>query len=232
MKSVSHSEATILRGEDRPVPDGPAGDNVGQHGQIPAPSLDGQLRFYHPNGKGTGTALQLELRLNRRSEDRYNCFFLETARQVAVRTGKDNGFARFDWAGKITTKLAFLDVCAFLNVLEGQCDGIGPDGKGLYHQTPTSNTLIGLSREKEAGDGVMLRVSRKDRSRGDPMRMSMRLSACEATGLRHVLTSGMIYLALWRAPGRSPRALTGEAAHSVRGHGQAASISMSTISSR
>ena len=45
------------------------------------------IGFYHPNGKGNGSALRLEPRLNRDDADRYNCFFIELAPQktTAVR---------------------------------------------------------------------------------------------------------------------------------------------------
>ena len=61
---------------------------MGATGQRQAGAADkprtGRLMFYHPNSKGTGTALQLELRLNRGAEDRYDCFFLEMAQQKST----------------------------------------------------------------------------------------------------------------------------------------------------
>ena len=127
-----------------------------------ARAFPGRLVFYHPNGKGTGTALQVEIKLNRPREDRYGCFFMEVAKQKTVgRRGGETPYATFDWANKATIKLGFLDICAFLRVLEGCADRLGPEGKGLYHQNGATNTLITLQRSAN-GVGYYLGISRKE----------------------------------------------------------------------
>ena len=91
------------------------------------------IAFYHPNGKGTGSAMRLEPRINRDDRDRYNCFFMELAGQKTAADHKaDAGVpATFDWAGKITVKLGFLDVSEILTVLEGRSDNAGGSRSGL-----------------------------------------------------------------------------------------------------
>ena len=48
---------------------------------LPVRPFPGRLTIYHANGRATGTALRLELKLNRSRDDRYGCFFMEVARQ-------------------------------------------------------------------------------------------------------------------------------------------------------
>ena len=77
----------------------------------------GRLCFYHPTGSGSGAAARLEFHPAR--FDRDGCFFLEMARQktAPARDAAGRQPATFDWEGKITAKLGFLDVCGLLLVL-------------------------------------------------------------------------------------------------------------------
>lgn len=151
----------------------------------------GRLGFYHPNGKGTGAAVRLELRLNRQREDRYGCFFLEVARQRTVGRGSGPASrATFDWEHKATVKLGFLDICALLRVLEGEVERLGPEGKGLYHQNGATNTLITLQRSANRA-GFYLGISRKESSSAEPMKAGILLSDIEALGLRCVFRDGL-----------------------------------------
>ena len=104
-----------------------------------------RLIFYHANPKGTGVAAQFELRLNRDGEDRYDCFFLEMAHQKTTMPGdRQKGPATFDWAGKVTVKLDFIDICDFLLVLEGRKEQAGNGNGGIYHEAAGANALISL----------------------------------------------------------------------------------------
>lgn len=165
------------------------------------------LTFYHPNGKGTGAAAELELRLNRGDETRYDCFFLEMAAQKtqAVLQGDARKPATFDWAAKVTVKLGFLDVCELLLVLEGRAASAGGARNGLYHESGATNTIISLKKNPE-GAGFYLGVSRKDKQGGAVWRGSLLLTEAEAVGLRCVLQSGLFFLTFHRSlrePARS-----------------------------
>lgn len=152
---------------------------------------NGHVVFYHPNGKGTGSAASFELRLNRDGEEGYDCFFLEMADQKSTKQAGSN--ATFDWANKITVKLGFMDVCEFLTVLEGKADSVGGARKSLYHQTNGSNTLIGLTARKEGG-GYFLGLSKRSKGQDGQKRISLCLSEVEATGLRQVLQTGLFFM--------------------------------------
>lgn len=149
---------------------------------------NGNIVFYHPNGKGSGAAARLELRLNRIGEEGYDCFFLEMAKQKSVRSRDGN--ATFDWAKKVTVKLGFMDLCEFLTVLEGRAKSVGGGRDSLYHQNESGNTLIGLNAQDDGR--FLLGVSRK--ANGEQRRVSISLSQVEATGLRQVLQTGLFFI--------------------------------------
>ena len=166
-----------------------------------------RLTFYHPNSKGTGSAMQLELRMNRENEDRYDCFFLEMAHQKSSANGA-NGQRRtpatFDWANKVTVKMDFMDICEFLCVLEGRKPQAGNGKGGIYHQAPGTNTLISLSRSDER-TGYYLGVSKKNTKDGESIfKGHMLLTESEALGLRCVLQTSLFFLVFGRSVGVSP----------------------------
>ncbi len=151
--------------------------------------------YYHPNAKGTGCAVRVELRMNRAPGDRYNCFFLEMARQksVAGRTPEGRQPATFDWGSKITVKLDFTDVCEFLTVLDGRAMEAGGKRGGLYHAAGNSNTLIGFQRNAENGT-YSLRLSKKNGGEETARKLGITLSEAEATGLRTIFQMGLFFI--------------------------------------
>jgi hypothetical protein len=184
--------------------------NQQTNGLGPKPDYSGQsLGLYHQNGRGTGSALRLELRLNRPGEDRYNCFFLELAAQKTCvqRQNGDTQPATFDWERKVTVKLDFIDVCEFLTVLEGRAAKIGGERGGLYHAAGGDNTLISFQRNAEQRT-YYLGVSKKRDKDDSPQKVGMTLSEVEATGLRCLFQTGLFYItfsgALRRGRGMAP----------------------------
>ncbi len=157
------------------------------------------LEIYHPNARGTGSALRLEPRINGAGEERYNCFFLEFAAQKSVAKRSDGvTHATFDWANKVTVKLGFLDVGEILLVLEGQQPHIGGQRQGLYHANGTGNTLITLNHDAQRGSYYWA-VSRKRNGDSAPQRIGIGLTAAEAIGLRCLLQTGLFSVLFPRA---------------------------------
>ena len=101
-------------------------------------SYSRRLIYYHPNSKGAGSAAQCELRLTRPGEKNYDCVFLEMAHQKPPggEVGQGKGPAAFDGAHKVTVKLDFTDLCAFLLVLEVRREQMGNGSNGIYAGQP------------------------------------------------------------------------------------------------
>lgn len=170
--------------------------NSANDGTGSKPDYSGQsLGLYHQNGRGTGSALRLELRLNRAGEHRYNCFFLEMATQKTCvqRQNGETQPATFDWERKVTVKLDFIDVCELLTVLEGRAGKVGGERSGLYHTAGGANTLIGFQRNAEQHT-YYLGLSKKRDKDETPQKIGMTLSEVEATGLRNLFQTGLFYI--------------------------------------
>lgn len=154
-----------------------------------------RLALYHPTGAGTGAALQLELRLNRPGEDRYDCFFLDMAVQksASTREGDKRVPATFDWENKLTVKLDFADICELLIVLEGRADRVGGQRNGLYHESSKCSTVISFQKSTDKA-GYFLGLSRKAKEGGQVARVQIVMSEAEAIGLRCLLQAGIFFM--------------------------------------
>ncbi|MBP5319417.1 MAG: hypothetical protein J6334_00395 [Kiritimatiellae bacterium] len=168
-----------------------------------------RLSFYHPNGKGTGSAIQFE-RIPAQG-DREGGIFMRLALQKTVATGSRHDGTRqhatFDWQNRLIVKLGFTDLCAMLMVLIGRFETIA-EGKGLFHDSKSHITTINLTRQIEPVPGLILEVSR--RSKTEPatsQRIRMLISESEALGLRLVFEQSLsvITFGIPKEPAARPR---------------------------
>ena len=155
----------------------------------PARTYRPQLSFYHANGKGSGSAARFEV--VPACGDRDGAVFLTLAQQKSVATGSveqgNRQYATFDWPNRVTVKLNFGDLCQMLSVFKGQTSTIA-DGKGLYHDSRNTTTLINLTRQTEPYTGLALEVSRRGKVESDPaVRTRIVFNNTEAFGLGAVL---------------------------------------------
>ena len=144
-----------------------------------------RLSFYHANGKGTGSAAQFEV--IPACGDRDGVIFLTLAAQKSVATGSasqgNRQHATFDWQNRVTVKLNFGDLCQMLLVFRGQATTIA-DGKGLYHDSRNTTTIINLTRQAEPYPGLLLEVSRRGKAESDPaVRVRIAFNGAESFGL-------------------------------------------------
>lgn len=158
------------------------------------------LAIYHPNSKGTGCALQFDLRPA--TADREGCLFAAFATQKSLASGSrtDSGrqAATFNWAEKITVKLNFTDVSQLLLVLCGKAPSLA-DGKGLFHDSGETTTVIQMTRQTDPVRGTAFEVSKKRRNSTDPaQRARILLTDAETFGLSRLLTATLYPLAFGR----------------------------------
>lgn len=142
-----------------------------------------QFAIYHPNGKGTGCAMKMEL--HPAHDDRDGCIMVALANQQTAcdRRGPVVKYATFDWQRRITVKLDFSDICKMMQVFRGESESID-DGKGIYHRSPKFATRIALRHVIEPLQGYSLEVYRSslDKSEED-CSAHMFLTAAEAYGI-------------------------------------------------
>ena len=166
-------------------------------GNAPTRDYRPRLAFYHANGKGTGSAAKFEV--VPASGDRDGAVFLTLALQKSVASGSsDQGnrqHATFDWTNRVTVKLNFGDLCQMLLVLKGQSATIA-EGKGLYHDSRVTTTLINLTRQTEPHPGLALEVSRKGKVEAESAaRVRIVFGVAEAYGLGAVLEQSLGWVA-------------------------------------
>lgn len=114
---------------------------------------------YHPNGKGTGCALKLDLYPAQGSTDGYIMMKLAMQKSVGDMKGAVKKFPTFDWQNRICVKLNFADICKILQVFRGECETL-EEGKGLYHRSARYMTRIVLRHLTDPVQGYSLEVYR------------------------------------------------------------------------
>lgn len=148
------------------------------------------LTFYHPNAKGTGGAISLNL--HPAHDDVGGSIMAKVANQTAVadRRGPNPTFARFDWENAICVKLDFNDLCKILQVFRGECESID-DGRGLYHRSPAGATRIVLRRLVTPVPGYSLELYRTRADGVSEANAHLLISPTEALGLCEAISGSM-----------------------------------------
>ena len=167
-----------------------------------AKSYPPRLVFYHPNSKGTGCAVQFDL--TPAAGDREGALFAAFATQKSVAAGARGEGSRqaatFNWADKITVKLNFSDLCQLLLVLEGHVPSVC-GGKGLFHDTGETSTVIHMSRVAEPVPGVAFEVSKKRKNSADaPQRARILFTEPETLGLARLFAALLLPVAFGLVP--------------------------------
>lgn len=148
------------------------------------------LTFYHPNAKGTGGAIAMNL--HPAHDDVGGSIMAKVANQMAVadRHGPNPTYARFDWENAICVKLDFNDLCKILQVFRGECESID-DGRGLYHRSPTGATRIVLRHLVTPVPGYSLEFYRTRADGAGEANAHLLISPSEATGLCEAIAGSM-----------------------------------------
>ena len=145
--------------------------------------------MYHPNGRGTGSAIRMEL--HPAHDDTAGSIMATIATQLTTGncTGSMLVYPKFDWKGAITVKLDFTDISKMLQVFRGECESI-EDGRGLFHKSTRGTTKITLRHIVEPINGYILEVYRKT-SDSEDSNARIFLSPYEALGLATAIESSM-----------------------------------------
>lgn len=150
-----------------------------------------KLTFFHPNPKGTGCAVSMEV--HPAHDDVEGSIFLSAANQLTVgdRSAQVPVFPRFDWENKMTVRLCFSDLCQMMQVFRGETESIN-DGKGLFHTTAEFSTRIGLRHHIEPLAGYSLELSRMPvRPGGCEQRSRIFFTPAEAGGIADSIAGSM-----------------------------------------
>lgn len=168
------------------LPTGVKSERGNGAGVEPRPTLN----FYHPNPKGTGCALKLELHPAHYQTD--GSIMASFANQLTIGnpTGPNPTFARFDWEAKVTVKLDFSDLAKILQVFRGETESL-EEGRGIIHSSPAGLTKIQLNHMIDPHSGYAFEVYRTERSRGNESHCYIFLKDWEALGLCRAIESSL-----------------------------------------
>lgn len=139
--------------------------------------------FFHPNAKGTGCALMMELHPAHDLKEGSIMACFMNQKTVGDRRGSKPTYATFDTENKIWVKLDFYDLAKMLQVFRGECESL-EEGKGLFHQSVKYSTHIRLQHQLEVSPGYLLEVYRNVPGRNDAdVSARITLAPWEALGL-------------------------------------------------
>ena len=146
----------------------------------------------HPNSQGTGTSVKFELHPAHDYVE--GSVFVTFASQKTVGSygGGRPVLPTFDWENSITIRLTVNEVAGMLEVFRGYREKLG-DGKGLFHSTPESSTVITFEHRLEPGPGYLFGVSRKTAD-GNLKRMRILISMNESIVLSEALGASKLYM--------------------------------------
>ena len=156
------------------------------------------LRFYHPNGKGTGCAMVMKLRQADTTGGGY--IVVSFANQITVGnpTGDNPTFPKFDWENKVDVVLDFNDLCAILQVLRGETESVR-EGRGIFHKDKECCQKIQMRHLIDPVFGYSFEVFETSADSSDEKRAHMLLSPAESLGICESI-AGSMYLVAFGAP--------------------------------
>ena len=156
------------------------------------------LRFYHPNGKGTGCAMVMKLRPADATGGGYIVASFANQMTVGNPHGDNPTYPTFDLENKVDVVLDFNDLCAILQVLRGETESIR-EGRGIFHKNKECCQSIKFSHIVEPVCGYMFEVVETPANGGDEKRAHMLLSPAESLGICEAI-SGSMYLIAFGSP--------------------------------
>lgn len=167
--------------------------NTKQYSTATEESYRPRLSYYHPNGRGTGGAVQFELHPAHGCTD--GSIFATFARQksVATRDGEVRTFPRFDWTNRICVKLDMTDLLQMLQVFRGMQESIA-DGKGLFHRSEEACTVVKLEHRIDPNPGYVFEAWRNP-FEGEPSHAGVVFTVGEALGLSLAIEQSMDVIA-------------------------------------
>ena len=153
--------------------------------------MNRSFTIYHPNAKGTGSALRFTLFPAHDEVD--GAILLEFIPQVCV--NRQNAYDPLKWdnPNPIKIKLAFDDICRMLSVFRGETeclDTYNPD-KGLWHQKQDSIICFKMTHEVDPITGYKFSVYEQNRETQEERNCVFLMKYHEAHGVCEVMTQSL-----------------------------------------
>lgn len=159
-----------------------------------------KLAFYHPNAKGTGCAIILELYPATNEHEGFILCSFANQMTIGNPMGANPTYPKFDWENGVVVRLRFDDLAHILQVFRGETESI-LDGKGLFHKDGNCTDMIQLRHIIDPVCGYQFSVAHieRDARTSGETRFTILLSNAEALGLCEAIT-GSLYLITFGKP--------------------------------
>lgn len=151
------------------------------------------LAFFHPNPKGTGSAVKFELKPA--SSNHEGVIMVTCMNQMTIGDlrGQAPIYPRFNWEERLVIKLGFADLSKILQVLRGEMEALN-DGQGICHTAMGCNTRIGLKHSMAPESDYILELYRSWNNKAENRTFRIGFKSYEAVGIEAAITGAMVFI--------------------------------------
>lgn len=151
------------------------------------------LAFFHPNPKGSGSAIKFELKPATSSQDGVIMVTGMNQQTIGNLRGPIPVFPKFNWDDRIVVKLGFEDLSKMLEVLRGVREALN-DGAGICHTISGCNTRISLTHSTRIGSEYIFELYRNWNFKPGERSFRIVFESFEAVGIEAAITGAMTFI--------------------------------------
>lgn len=151
------------------------------------------LAFFHPNPKGTGSAIKFELKPALPNQDGAIMVTGMNQQTIGDLRGLTPVFPKFNWEDRIVVKLDFTDLSKMLEVLRGSRESLN-DGAGICHTVLGCNTRISLTHSTLVDSEYVFEMYRCWNNKKGERSFRIVFESFEAIGIEAAITGAMIFV--------------------------------------
>lgn len=151
------------------------------------------LAFFHPNPKGTGSAIKFELKPATPNQEGVIMATGMNQQTIGDLRGQTPVYPKFNWDDRIVVKLGFADLSKMLEVLRGSCESLN-NGNGICHTVSGCNTRINLTHSTLVDSEYVLELYRYWNEKNDERYFRFVFETFEAIGIEAAITGAMVFI--------------------------------------
>lgn len=151
------------------------------------------LAFFHPNPKGTGSAVKFELKPALANQEGAIMVTGMNQQTIGDLRGQTPVYPKFNWDDRIVVKLGFTDLSKMLEVLRGVRESLN-DGNGICHTVLGCNTRICLTHSTLVDSEYVFELYRHWNNKEEERSFRIVFESFEAIGIEAAITGAMIFV--------------------------------------
>lgn len=151
------------------------------------------LTFFHPNPKGTGSAIKFELKPALANQEGAIMVTGMNQQSIGDLRGLTPVYPKFNWDERIVVKLTFDDLSKMLEVLRGVRESLN-DGSGICHTVLGCNTRINLTHSTFVDSEYVFELYRYWNNKEEERSFRIVFESFEAIGIEAAITGAMTFV--------------------------------------